>query len=70
MNKSEKKIFHLKRTHIIELIIYEAYFLILFFILITVIIIIISLIKYLVGFMPSKLAIRVDKQNEIDHLES
>ena len=70
--KSEKKLFPPEtQTYLTELIISEGvHFLVLFFILIIVIIIIIGLIKYLVWFMPSKLSIRVGKQNDIDHLGS
>ena len=67
-----KKLF-LSETHTYakELIISEGvHFIVLFFIIIIVIIIVIGLIKYLVCFMASKLSIRVDKQNDIDHLAS
>ena len=58
-------------TYVKELIISTGiHFLALLFILIIVIIIIIGLIKYLVSFMPSKLSIHVDKENDIDHLAS
>ena len=55
-------------TYVKELIISKGvHFLVLLFIPNIVIIIIIGLIRYLVWFMPSKLFIRVDKQNDIDH---
>ena len=58
-------------TYVKGLIISEGVnFLVLFFILVIVIIIIIGLIKYLVWFMSNKLSIRVDEQNDIDHLAS
>ena len=71
MNKSGKIFSPETHTYVKELIISEGvHLLILFVILIVVIIIIVGLIKYLAWFMPRKLSIRVDKQNDIGHLVS